>query len=280
VRFALYLANGAAFADPRLLADLAGEAEASGWDGFFIWDVIALTGDDDEPQPVVDAWVSLAAIAARTERIRIGPMVIPLARRRVQNVARETVTLDHLSGGRLTLGVGLGGPAETEFVAFGEEGGASVRAAKLDESLEALTGLWTGEPFTFEGRHVRLDDVTFSPTPVQEPRIPIWVGGHWPNRGPARRAARFDGMFPIHTEWPKRVLSPQDCADVLTYIGEHRTITSPFDLVFTTTWTGDLPGSEPATVREYEDAGVTWWLQEADEVEQARRWARDGPPRP
>ena len=122
------------------------EAEQAGWDGFFLWDhVIAGV----EGVPTLDVWVALTAMAMTTSRIRLGATVTPLPRRRPWKLARETVTLDHLSNGRLTLGVGLGVPEEYET--FGEDSDNKVRAAKLDEGLEILTGLWSGKPFEHHG---------------------------------------------------------------------------------------------------------------------------------
>ena len=158
------------YADVRLLADLAGEAEAAGWDGFWIWDHLQWSGEEDgEPRrPAVDPTVALALIAAGTTRVRFGPMITPLARRRPWKLARELTTLDHLSGGRLTLGVGLGGPPGLEFGDFGEETDARVRAGKLDEALEVLLGLWTGQPFSYAGRHHRVTRAEMLPQPLQD----------------------------------------------------------------------------------------------------------------
>src|SRR5436190_24311266 len=119
----------------------------------------------------------MAAMATRTRRVRIGALVTPLARRRPWKVARETVTLDHLSGGRLVLAVGLGALDDGGFGKVGEPTDPRTRAERLDESLAILTGLWTGLPFGFQGRHYQVDEMTFSPGPVQRPRIPIWVAG-------------------------------------------------------------------------------------------------------
>src|SRR5258705_9335121 len=114
----IFLAPFHEVADPRLLAELAHEAEAAGWDGFFLWDHIRYSPPDMD---VSDPWVAMSAIAIATDRVRIGPLVTPVARRRPHKLARETVTLDHLSGGRLVLGVGLGGDNHGEFGDFGEE---------------------------------------------------------------------------------------------------------------------------------------------------------------
>src|SRR5437763_10779934 len=172
--------------DARTLAELAHEAEEVGWDGFFYWDVIF--GNDP--------WVALTAVAMRTERIRMGTMLTPISRRRPWKLAGETVTLDHLANGRLILPVGLGAP-ETGFDKVGEETDRKVRAKMLDEGLDVLTGLWSGQPFSYSGEHYHIQDVTFSPTPLQSPRIPIWVVGAWPRMKPMRRVLRYDGVLPM-----------------------------------------------------------------------------------
>ncbi len=194
MRFAVFLPNFGPFGDTDALVQLALDAEASGWHGFFIWDHIQLDGADTGP--MVDPWVALTAVAAATSSLRIGTMITPLARRRPWKVARETVTLDRFSGGRLTLGVGLGYPPEAEFGTFGEETDDRVRAAKLDEGLDILDGLWSGGEFSYDGEHYKLAGAAFQPRPLQEPRIPVWCGGWWPNRRPFRRAARWDGVAP------------------------------------------------------------------------------------
>ena len=169
------------YADARLLAELAVEAEQAGWDGFWVWDHLQWSGEEDgEPrQSSVDPTVALALIAAATTRVRIGPMVLPLARRRPWKVARELATLDHLSAGRLTLGVGLGGPPGLEFGDFGEDVDVKVRAGKLDEGLAVLQGLWTGEPFEFAGKHHVVQGAQLLPPPRQQ-HVPIWVAGSGP----------------------------------------------------------------------------------------------------
>jgi alkanesulfonate monooxygenase SsuD/methylene tetrahydromethanopterin reductase-like flavin-dependent oxidoreductase (luciferase family) len=214
--------------EPSALADLARRAEERGWDGFFLWDHV-----NYEPpvRAVADAWIAMAAIASATERLRIGPMVTPLSRRRVQKVARETVTLDHLSAGRLTFGVGLGADRD-ELAPFGEVVDPRERARLLDEGLDRLTALWAGE---------------FEPTPVQQPRIPIWVAGRWPKRRPVQRAARWDGYFPIG------LTGPDDLAELARQIGGLRSGNDgQFDLVV------EVPaGGAP---EPWEAAGATWVL--------------------
>ena len=184
--------------DPRTAADLAAEAEAAGWDGVFSWDGVAI-GDMD----IYDPWVVMAAMAMRTERVTLGAIVSPPSRRRPWKLARETMTLDRLSNGRLVLPVGLGALDDGAFGNVGEPTDARTRAEMLDESLAILEGLWSGEPFGFEGRHYRFGPMTFRPTPVQRPRIPIWVVGAWAKERSVARALRFDGD-PAADERPGR----------------------------------------------------------------------------
>jgi alkanesulfonate monooxygenase SsuD/methylene tetrahydromethanopterin reductase-like flavin-dependent oxidoreductase (luciferase family) len=203
-------------------------AEQRGWDGFFLWDHVRYRAPT---RAVADVWVTLAAIAAATERIRLGPMVTPLSRRRVQKVARETVTLDLLSRGRLTLGVGLGSDRNGELEPFGEVVDPRERARLLDEGLERLAAFWGGE---------------FDPAPVQRPRPPVWVAARWPNRRPVRRAARWDGLFPIELPGPEAV------AELTDEVRSQRDSDEPFDLVV------EIPaGADP---EPWAAAGATWVL--------------------
>ena len=221
MRYALSVPNFGDFADPHVTIGLARDAEAAGWDAFFLWDhLLASNGN-----VVADPWTLLAAIAVSTERIRLGTMVTPLPRRRPWQVVRQIVTLDHLSGGRATLGVGLGFPPKEEFELFGESGDARVRAELLDEALDVAAGLMSGGPFSYDGRHFRLDGVEFAPRPVQSPRVPIWVAGAWPARPPFRRAARYDGVVPIAKDanGEEILIDVPTMREVVAYTDEHRT---------------------------------------------------------
>jgi alkanesulfonate monooxygenase SsuD/methylene tetrahydromethanopterin reductase-like flavin-dependent oxidoreductase (luciferase family) len=258
MRYGLYLPNFGAFGDPLLLAGLARDAEASGWDGLFVWDHVNRAW----PTPVADPWVALAAIAGRTSRLRIGALVTPLARRRPWKVARETVTLDHLSSGRLVFGAGLGsaGGGEPEWRAFGEETDPAVRAAMLDEGLAVLTGLWSAEPFSFDGHHYRVLETRFWPKPRQSPRIPVWIGGYWPNRAPFRRAARWDGAFPLFDR--KHGDPASQLRDLVRFIREIRDDPAPYDVVHLAAPTlDDDVGRREEIVTPYAEAGATWWLE-------------------
>jgi len=199
MRHGLYLPPFGAFADPRTILDLATSAEEHSWDGFFLWDhVVRPPGD---PQVIADPWILLAAVAARTTRIRLGPMITPLARRRPQKVARETVTLDHLSGGRLVLGVGLGVDTGGELERFGEVTEPRTRARVLDEAIELVVALWSGAEVSHRGTSFTATGVRFLPVPVQRPRIPVWAAAQGAHRrlAPLRRAAALDGIFPVDT---------------------------------------------------------------------------------
>src|SRR5215218_8071647 len=192
MKYAIHAPNFATYSDPRALAELAHEAEDAGWDGFFLWDHVFWKVP--QPEPVADTWTVLAAMAALTTRIMLGPLITPLPRRRPWTVARQAVTLDHLSGGRVVLGVGIGGDWFGDYSTFGEPAGDREHGEMLDEALAVITGLWTGEAFSYSGRHYTVKEAHFVPRPVQQPRIPIWVAGVWPNKKPFRRAALWDGV--------------------------------------------------------------------------------------
>ncbi len=273
MKFGLDIPTTDAFADPRALARLAAEAEAAGWDGFFIWDVLL------NEKPVLDPWIALTAITLHTSRIKIGLIVTPLPRHRPWLVARRLANLDQLSGGRVICTVGLG-HREEDFTAFAEESDPLVRARKLDEGLEILAGLWTGEPCSFTGEHYVLDEVTLQPTPLQSPRIPLWVVGGWPRRAPFRRAARWDGVClkAIHHETYKP-LTLHEFRACLAYVRAQRTLDTPFDVVMS----GETPsdrqqGSE--IVRPFAEAGATWWIEGGYgfTFEEFRTRIRSGPP--
>jgi alkanesulfonate monooxygenase SsuD/methylene tetrahydromethanopterin reductase-like flavin-dependent oxidoreductase (luciferase family) len=270
MRSGLFMPPFDALSDPATVAELAADAEDAGWDGVFLWDHVRWR------EPVVDVadtWITLAAIAASTRRIRLGPMVTPLARRRPVKVARETATLDRLSGGRLTLGVGLGSDQfGSEFTITGEELDQSRRARMLDESLEILTAAWSGEPVHHRGEHYTVDGMRFLPRPAQRPVVPVWVAGYYGKVRPLRRAARHQGFFPVNLEHPDQLAEiVADVTEQRREIG--RDLAEPFDVVAALP-----PGTDPES---YAAAGSTWWMVEfpwdAVSVDQVRRVIRDGP---
>lgn len=257
MKYGLYLPNFGAFGDARLLAELACDAEQAGWDGFFIWDHIARAWT---PQ-VVDTWVALTAIAWSTTKIRFGPLVTPLPRRRPWKVARETASLDQLSKGRLVLGVGLGGTGgrEVEWANFAEELDLRTRAQMLDEGLDILTGLWSGKPFTYEGQHYQVKNSQFLPTPIQSPRIPIWVAGNWPHKAPFRRAARWDGVVPQFDLEQGDELT--QLKQAIQYIQEQRKNDSAYEVVYSSALGLNHDSDQLAErIARYAEVGVTWWL--------------------
>lgn len=255
MQYGIYLPNFGPFGDARTLANLARDAENSGWDGFFLWD--HMTGWF--PTTVVDPWVALAAVAMHTQKIRMGATVTPLPRRRPWKLARETVSLDHLSGGRFTLGVGTG-LGEAEWDDLGEQTDSKKRGAMLDEGLSVLAGLWSGEPFSFEGEYYHVKKAFFLPRPVQQPRIPVWVGGFWPNKAPFRRAAKWDGAFPLFKVDTEEAELAQ-LADVVRYLGESRNNGQPFDIVCTGITPGDDRVKAAQIIQRRADLGCTWWLE-------------------
>jgi alkanesulfonate monooxygenase SsuD/methylene tetrahydromethanopterin reductase-like flavin-dependent oxidoreductase (luciferase family) len=252
-RAGVYVAPFGDFASAAELASLAAQAENAGWDGFFIYDHIAR----EHTTPIVDPWIALAAAAVNTRRIWLGALVTPLARRRPWKVARETASLDRLSGGRLIFGAGLGHRPE-EFGAFGEEESASKRATMLDEALDILVGLWSGASFSYEGDHYKVRDALFLPTPQQSPRIPIWIAGKWPNRAPFLRAAKWDGVFPLSST-PGRQLTPEEMGIIGTIVKNEGSLARSFDLVQLGT---TLHGGPEPDLKAYARNGMTWWLED------------------
>jgi alkanesulfonate monooxygenase SsuD/methylene tetrahydromethanopterin reductase-like flavin-dependent oxidoreductase (luciferase family) len=273
VRSGLFLPIFDELADPAIVARLSAEAEEAGWHGVFVWDHVRWR------EPVVevaDPWITLAAIATSTERIRLGPMVTPLARRRPVKVAKETATLDRLSGGRLTLGVGLGSDSfGSEFTITGEELDDRRRARMLDESLEILAAAWSGEPVHHRGEHYTVDGMRFLPRPVQRPGVPVWVAGFYGKQKPLRRAAQHEGFFPVNLE------NPDQLAEIVAEVTALRKEAGkdgrgPYDVVAAL-----QPGIDPAP---YAAVGGTWWMVEfpwdAVSVDQVRGVIRDGPAPP
>jgi alkanesulfonate monooxygenase SsuD/methylene tetrahydromethanopterin reductase-like flavin-dependent oxidoreductase (luciferase family) len=260
MKFGVELAGAGVTADPRLLADLAGEAEEAGWDAVFLEDyIVHHTG-----APTADPWVSLAAMAGATSRVRLGTEVTALSRRRPWKVARELTTLDHLSQGRMILGVGLGDLNDPGFGAVGEATSLRKRAALVDESLAIIDGLWRGHPFSFESSNYQLNDITFQPVPVQRPRIPIWIGGGWPNPGVKTRAPRWDGICAyIETGSFERWVdhSPASIEEMKLLIESKRGSVEGYDIVTG----GRTRDADWARERQLIDglasAGATWWVE-------------------
>ena len=242
------------YGDARTAADFACEAEQAGWDGFFVW----------EPVWGIEAWVSLTAAAMRTERIRLGTMITPVSRMRPWELASKTATLDNLSHGRVILAVGLGAP-DTGFDSFGEVTDRKTRAELLDEGLDILTGLWRGQPFSYEGKHYHLKPTAFAPPPppVQKPRIPIWVVGAWPRMKSMGRVLRYDGLLPnvMSRKGEHTKATPKIIGDMKAFVEENRTEPTPFDIIMEGTTPGDDSRKAAAIVRKWAKAGATWWME-------------------
>ncbi len=254
MKFGIYIPNFGPYGDARALADLARDAENAGWDGFFIWDHVA-----GWELPMVDPWVALAAIAVSTHRIRIGTTVTPLPRRRPWKLAREAVSIDHLSKGRLILGVGIGG-GKAEWAHLDEQPDLKKRGMMLDEALSVLVGLWSGEPFSYAGQYYHIENAQFLPKPLQQPRIPIWVGGNWPYKAPFRRAAKWDGAFPLFSVWEnEEELAQLD--EMVRYTRMYRKPEQPMDIIVMGVTHDPESKEEIKLVEQRADLGATWWLE-------------------
>lgn len=270
MRFGIAVANWGPFGDPRRAVELARLAEDGGWDGYFTWDAL-LTGED--PPPNHDPWVILAAVAVATDSIRIGTSVAVVPRYKPHLLAMTIASIDVLSGGRLTLGVGLGdATVRRNFEAFGEQAGASLQAEKLDEGLDVMTRLWTGERLTHHGKHYVIEDFALTAVPLQQPRVPIWVGGDSP--AALRRAARWDGWIGPDAD-PFNTL-PEDVRRVRSVIEASRTSPEPFDIA----WSGRSAPNDDAKIAAFAAAGASWWIEiMLGDAETIQKRVESGPPR-
>jgi alkanesulfonate monooxygenase SsuD/methylene tetrahydromethanopterin reductase-like flavin-dependent oxidoreductase (luciferase family) len=238
------------------LLEMAHESEEHGWDGFFTWDAISMGRME-----IWDPWVLLAAAAERTSRIRLGALVFSLARRRPWKVVREALTLDHLSGGRVVIPVGLGVLDDAGFSRVsGEVTGLRDRAERLDDTLAILDRAWQGEPFSYQGTHHSITDAQFLPRPVQRPRIPIWPVGGWPSERSMARAARWDGVV-LQRVGSDDPLVPADVADAVAWLTAHRDGgVEGYDVVVQQELPDDV-GEARDLAAAFADAGATWWIE-------------------
>ncbi len=288
MKFGFIATSGSA----QQILDMAVAVEEFGWDGFFHWDGIAPGNgefwEEANANPsvmsVFDPWTILAGIAVRTSRITLGAMIFPLSRRRPWKVAREALTIDHLSGGRLVIPVGLGALDEAGFARVHPEvTDRRLRAERLDETLDILQLAWSGKPFSYEGEHYQLDNVVFWPPSVQQPRIPIWVVGSWPRPKSMARAARWDGIVPSLSADPFKPLEPDDMKAIGAWLREHRTGDGPFDVVLEGVSPGDDPDWVESFLRPRAEAGATWWIESRweapNDVDTLMARIRQGPPR-
>ena len=287
MRYSINVPNFGDFADPRAVARVAAAAEQAGWDGVFVWDHVVHNKAARRGQPFGDPWMLLTAAALATSRIRLGPLVTPVARRRPEQLARQVATLDALSGGRVIFGAGLGGPIDDEFGSFGEPTDPILLAERLDEGLELLARYWSGEQVSHQGRHYQVREVTLLPASTQHPRPPVWIGGYWPHRAPMRRAARWDGVVPLFSDARHgEVPAVAQVRDLVGYVGRHRgeRAEPPFEIVLGGATPGDAAKAH-ALIAPLAEAGATWWderqLQTTDDVHRLApvlRRIEHGPP--
>jgi alkanesulfonate monooxygenase SsuD/methylene tetrahydromethanopterin reductase-like flavin-dependent oxidoreductase (luciferase family) len=269
------------FSDVRLVADVAHEAEEAGWDGVFLWDHIGDKWGDE----VSDPWIMLAAIAMKTQRLKLGTMVTPITRRRPWKLAREVVTLDHLSDGRMILGVGSGGGIE--YINYHEAGDPKTYGARTDEALEVLSLLWSGEHISYAGQYYQLENVRHLPRPLQQPRIPIWIGGVWPNKRPMQRAAQWDGVCPIGKGVSMtQQMTPEQAYECFQYVRLQQTEEQQGHAYARVQWgilEGKDRGYDMALVESYEAVAVNWWIENISwkrgTLQELRSYIRQGPPR-
>ncbi|GHO62464.1 luciferase-like protein [Ktedonobacter sp. SOSP1-52] len=282
MRYGLSLPNGGVCGDARVLAELGCLAEESGWDGVFVEDYIV--HQSDGAVPTCDPWIALAAMAIGTKHMRLGTSVTPLSRRRPWKVAREALALDQLSNGRFILGVGSGDAGEAGFTRVNEVSDAKERAKMLDEALDVIVGLWSGEPFSYEGQYYQVREMTFLPTSVQKPRIPILVGGGWPLKGPSLRAARYEGccLYKQHEPGDDSDWTPDEVHTLKEFIESHRSEEQrgkPYEIKL-----GGLSRSadwehDRTLMKSLAEAGVTWWVEyiPAGDLETMREGVLRGP---
>ncbi len=269
MKYGLYCPTFGEYSDPKYLVELAQLAEKSGWDGFFIWDHILLTG---RGLPVADAVTTLSAIAAKTEKIKLGPMITPIPRRRPWKLAKELITIDHLSSGRITLGAGIGDP-DWEYSLFGENPSLRTRAKKLDEGLEIISQMCSGE-IEYHGTQYDVQKAEIGPSSLQQPRIPIWIGGTYGNKPPFRRAAKWDGVFPIKMDidellqpvesvrnWTSMWLKPSQLSEITELIVKYRGSLVGFDVANSGSILNISEKEAKEKIKMFENVGASWWLE-------------------
>jgi len=281
MRYGIVLTTGGA----RIAGDLAAEAEAADWDGVFTFDGVAISD-----LALDDPWITLAAMALRTERVILGAMVFAPTRRRPWLFAKEAFTLDRLSGGRLVLPVGLGATDDKAFGNVGEPIEARVRAELLDETLAIVELLSLGEEASFEGAHFHFGPMALRPAPVQQPRIPVWPVGAWPHAKSMGRTLRWDGVVVQLADGadPARLL------EVTAWVAAKRAMAitegpadgpvpgRPFEVVVDGRTPGDDPAGAASITRAHAESGATWWIEadwEHTDLDALRARISAGPPR-
>lgn len=257
---------------------LAHEADEHGWDGFFTWDALSI-GDADGWDP----WALLAAAAVRTSRVRLGAMVFAPARHEPATLARQVQTVDHLSGGRLVLPVGLGVDDDMAYSRLGREVSLRERAERLDDALEVLDAAAGGGSVTVHGRRSEVNDVVLAPGTVQRPRVPVWVVGAWPSRRSLARAARWDGLVVqrLRSDAAVDAEAVQGSFEVIGELREAEGRTGPYEVVVTEALPEDAAAASDRAA-ELADCGATWWVHadwsEATPMAAHLARVRSGPP--
>jgi hypothetical protein len=192
------------------------------------------------------------------------------------------VTLDHLSQGRLILGVGLGSDSFfKEYSTYGESPDDKLHGAMLDEGLDVLMQLWSGETVSYTGQQYQIHDAQFLPPPLQQPRIPIWIAGVWPFKKPFQRAARWDGVCPL--KHPSQLMQPDDIRQMLAFIQQFRVNNESFAVLASGNTSGTEHQKDLDLIMSYAEAGATWWQEsfagsDSEELEAVRTRIRRGPP--
>ncbi|MCU0488269.1 MAG: LLM class flavin-dependent oxidoreductase [Anaerolineales bacterium] len=246
------------YSSARAVAQWAKQAEEAGWDGIFLGDAIWCE----------DPLICLAAAAVFTRRLRLGTMIVPAPLRRPWKLASESVALDHLSDGRLILGLGTGA-TWMGWQGFPDEVTApKIRAEMLDETIDILTLLYRSRPFDYDGKHYHLrlsqvDEQYYPPKPVQQPRIPLWVVGHWPRQASMQRVLKADGVFveKMNQEGQASPVTPADIRALKIFVNENRQSTTPFDIVATGSTVGLSVEQKQEQLQAWEQAGATWWIE-------------------
>jgi len=265
------------------IVKLASEAEDAGWDGVFYYDDIYTDGRTE----MSAAWPIMAAIAMTTKRIRFGSLLTAIGRRRPWEVARESVTVDHLSNGRLILPTGLGWVGDGAYTKAGMPSERRVRAEMLDEGLEILDGLWSGRPFRYTGKYNQLKTMTFLPRPVQRPRIPIWVVGAWPRPKSMCRVLKYDGLIPVIKKADgshEEEIPPEKIREMKEFVESNRMVGGRMRREFDIIKDGVTPSNEKKAkeiVTPYAESGATWWTETmwgVRRISDVRNRIRAGPP--
>ncbi len=255
-------------------------AEETGWDAFFVW----------EPTYGIDAWVTLAAIAVETKKIRLGTLLSPPSRMRPWKLASEVITLDILSHGRITLSVGLGA-IDTGFEELGEKTDLKTRAELLDESLDIMDGLWTRDMSNYKGKHYNIKNLFRSdffkrhppPQPIQNPHIPIWVVGAWPYEKSMKRAIQYEGIIPTikNKQGQFEDITPEHIIEIKAYVQENRSKKAPFDIIVEGKSPGDDSKESMSIIKPFAEAGATWWIESdwtTNNLEELIKRVKYGPP--